>query len=126
MATRTHVNQQPPGYSSGVLLVHWSGLLNGDDGDWITVPEHSDIAVQVFGTLGAGGSLSFQGTNEIVATPLNPAILNDTRGEGNPMTFTTADLRQCLEAAYRVRPIVTAGDGTTTLTCAVKFNRSRG
>lgn len=126
MSTRTHTNQKPNGYGVGVLLIRWTGLLNGDDGDWIAIPEHRDITVQVLGTFGAGGSLQFEGTNEDAVSPASPIILRDTRAGANTLVFTSGGLQQCLEAPFRIRPRVTAGDGSTSLTAIVLARRSRG
>jgi hypothetical protein len=123
VAVRNHVNDQPPGYGSDTLLIRWTGLDEDDTGDWIKVPAHTDMTVHVYGTFGSGGSLSIQGSNELGA-PTAPIIINDSRGEGNPMTFTSADIRQVLEAPYQIRPIVTAGEAAvTSLTVAVTFRR---
>jgi len=115
MATRNHSRVATPGKSSSaVIVVRWDGLLNGDVGDDVSFPPDADITFQVFGTFGAGGSISLEGTNE--STPTNRNILNDSRGGANPVTLTAAGVKQVLESVLWVRPRVTAGDGTTSLT----------
>lgn len=94
----------------------WSALANGDDGTWLTGAMLADKTVQVLGTFGAGGSISIEGSNDGGTTA---AILNDSRGEGNPVTFTAADIRTILENPERIRPRVTAGDGTTSLSVII-------
>ena len=59
---------------------------------------------------GAGGSLTIQGSND---GGTNWATLTDP--VGNNLTFTTSGLRQVTELPAMLRPIVTAGDGTTAL-----------
>lgn len=109
MATRnaTITDVSPTGNAK---LVSWSGLLNGDDGaaaDWVN---YSDRCFQVTGTFGAGGSCTIQGSND----GTNWAPLADP--QGNALTFTSQKIEQALELPRFVRPVVTAGDGTTDLT----------
>lgn len=97
----------------------WSGLLNGDDGaaigpDWAAF---SDRSVQVTGTLGAGGTLVWEGSND----GTNWATLNTPAGTA--LSFTAAGLKQVLEGALYMRPRVTAGDGTTNLAVTVFARR---
>lgn len=74
--------------------------------------------MRVFGTFGAGTTVTIQGSNE-PGTPAAGAALNDSRGEGNALTFVTAsgnDLKMSCEAPLKVRPVLTGGDGTTSFT----------
>lgn len=121
-AIRARTRVDIPGSDQTKLAIYkWTGLDSDDSGDPVQVPHGADITVQVYGTFGAGGSLSIQGAAEIVSPTY--AILNDSRGEGNAMTFTAADIRQLQEAPVLLRPIVTAGDGTTSLTCLITVRR---
>jgi hypothetical protein len=109
MATRnaTITDISPTGKSK---LVTWTGLLNTDDGapaDWV---DYSDRCFQVTGTFGAGGSVTIQGSND----GTNWASLADP--QGNALVFTSQRIEQALELPRFVRPLVTAGDGTTSLT----------
>ena len=109
MATRnaTVTDISPTGKSK---LVTWTGLLNTDDGapaDWV---DSSDRCLQVTGTFGAGGSVTIQGSND----GTNWAPLADP--QGNALVFTSQRIEQALELPRYVRPLVTAGDGTTSLT----------
>lgn len=99
-------------YHKQVHIQTWLAIPNGNDGSTLSAASLSDKSVQVTGTFGVGGSISIEGSNDGGTTW---AILNDSRGEGNPLTFTSADLRQILENCQLVRPRVTAGDGTTSL-----------
>lgn len=74
--------------------------------------------MQVAGTFGVGGSVNIEGSNNGVAW----AVLADP--QGNPLTFTAARIEQVLESPRFIRPIVTAGDGTTNLTVNVFCRRS--
>lgn len=91
-------------------LVTWTGLLNGDDGAGAEWVEFSDRCFQVTGTFGTGGSCTIQGSND----GANWAALADP--QGNALTFTSQKIEQALELPRYVRPVVTAGDGTTSLT----------
>jgi hypothetical protein len=108
MATRngTVTDVSPTGKTK---LVTWTGLLNTDDGapaEWV---DYSDRCFQVTGTFGAGGSCTIQGSND----GTNWAALADP--QGNALTFTSQRIEQALELPRYVRPLVTAGDGTTSL-----------
>jgi len=91
----------------------WSALANGDTGTVLTpelFADYREISVQVLGTFGTGGSVSLQGSNDggtTWANLLDPA--------GNALTFTAAGIKTLGVVAERIRPSVTAGDGTTEL-----------
>lgn len=110
MATRSPTIIQPGGEDvDHATLVTWSGLLNGDDGARVTLSDFPDRTVQIIGTFGAGGSVNFEGSNN----GTNWAVLTDP--QGNPITKTAASLEFVTETPRYVRPVVTAGDGTTNL-----------
>jgi hypothetical protein len=109
MATKqaTLVDITPSGRSR---LATWAPLANGDDGapvDWV---DFADRCFQVSGTFGVGGSATIQGSNDGTTW----SALADP--QGNALTFTSTRIEQALELPRYVRPIVTAGDGTTALT----------
>ena len=95
--------------SGRVRLATWSGLLNTDTGAPLDWTEYADRCLQVTGTFGAGGSCTIQGSND----GSNWSPLTDP--QGNALTFTSQKIEQALELPRYVRPIVTAGDGTTNL-----------
>jgi hypothetical protein len=102
--------------SKRVAEIKWTGLLNGDTGDAQATGTLSDKSIQVLGTFGTGGTVVLEGSNDGGTTW---STLNDTRGEGNALSFTSSDLRQTLENTRHIRPNVTAGDGSTNLTVIV-------
>lgn len=108
--------------AKGVIKVAWAGLLNGDQGRAEDLTRYPDRTVQLTGTLGVGGSINVEGSNDGGTTY---AIINDSRGEGNALTLTALDMRQILENPGLVRPNVTAGDGTTNLTLTIFASTSR-
>jgi hypothetical protein len=86
-------------------------------------PNHADYPdrnVQVFGTFGAAGSLAIQGSNDNGTTY---ATLNDQ--SDNPLALTTAKNEQIISVPELTRPAVTAGDGTTSLTCIIICRRAQ-
>lgn len=95
----------------------WTGLANGDDGAPVDWSCYADRSFQCFGTFGAGGSVQMEwsndGTNWVLAS--NP--------QGTTSAKTAAGGCALLESARYVRPRVTAGDGTTSLT-AILFMRA--
>lgn len=94
-----------------VRLFTWAALLQSttDDGEPMSSPEFGDICIQVTGTLGAGGTLVWQGSNDkTVWHTLNNA-------QGGALSFTALSTKQVVERPLWMRPAVTAGDGTTSL-----------
>ena len=104
--------------SGRVRLATWSGLLNTDTGAPLDWTEYADRCLQVTGTFGAGGSCTIQGSND----GSNWSPLTDP--QGNALTFTSQKIEQALELPRYVRPIVTAGDGTTSLVATLCMRRS--
>lgn len=99
----------------GTMKATWTGLLNGDTGSLLTAPEHTFKEVQVFGTFGAGGNVSIDGS---LNDGTNFAPLNDPQGNALA-TVTAARIERIQESTASVRPSVTAGDGTTNLTVII-------
>lgn len=108
------VNPTQVWVSKRVSRTTWAALLNGDTGLQQSGARLSDKSIQVFGTFGVGANCNIEGSNDGGVTW---AVLNDP--QGNPLAFTTAGgakIEQILETPERIRPNVTAGDGTTSLT----------
>lgn len=113
MATRNATFDNNVSELGTVVLMTWSGLLNGDTGAGAQWVDYSDRCIQVTGTFGAGGSVTIQGSND----GTNWAALSDP--QGNALTFTATKIEQALELPRYVRPSVTAGDGTTNLVVTI-------
>lgn len=111
MATRTPTITEPDAerLPGNWAIVQWSGMLNTDDGTPIDMVAFPDRSVQVTGTFGAGGNLRIEGTIDGTTW----ATLTDP--QGNALDFTAAKIEAISELVRRVRPRVTAGDGTTNL-----------
>jgi hypothetical protein len=110
-------------YGNNVIVVSWSPITTANnDGQRFEMPGSADRSVQVFGTFGAGGTITFQGSNELV-----PAAWVTLAAAGDPaedMTFSAADMKQLLESTRWVRPLLSGGDGTTSLTVLMLARRS--
>ena len=104
-------------YGNIVVLYTWANLANGDSGLPVQGPGWADRTFQLTGTFGSGGTCVIEGSNDGV----NYAVLDDPFG--NPMSFTTAVLKQLIEIPLWVRPRVSVGDGTTSLTITGLFGR---
>ena len=99
---------------AGVLQAIWPNLANTESGDWVDAGRFKDMAIQVSGTFGAGGTVIMEGSvDKAVAAPLNDPL-------GNPISITTAGAIQILENMRFLRPRVTAGDGTTDLKISLR------
>jgi hypothetical protein len=102
---------------AGNLAHVWAGMALGDTGQEAVHSGTGDRTVQVFGTFGAGGSVTIQGTLD----GTNWASLHDTNGVA--LTFTTAGIRTVLQNVLAIRPVITGGDGTTSLTTLINVRR---
>lgn len=112
MAERTATVQVD---SAGHLVAHWTGLLNGDTGRPVSLRAFGDASVQLAGTLGTGGNVNLEGSNNGGASW---AQLNDP--QGNPISLSDlTTIETILEYVEQIRPNVTAGDGATDLECYV-------
>lgn len=109
LVTRAKTVLEIPTNPGVAWVCKWEGLDSDDDGEALEMPAWADRSVQVIGTFGAGGTISFKGSND----GTNYEILQDI--EGAALTFTAAGLRSVLELTRYVKPVVTAGDGTTDL-----------
>lgn len=108
----------------GVSLITWTGLLNGDDGAPYKAPAHSDKTAQTTGTFGAGGSVSLQGTNAPDGAAASMAVLHRADGAAPDAAMADAEPITPLENPLWIRPLVTAGDGTTDLTVRVLIRKA--
>lgn len=104
--------------AGNVQYVTWAPLANSDTGQPLESAKLSDKTAQVFGTFGAGGSLTLQGSNDprVLSAPSSAVWVDLTDTTETALTFTSANGSQILQNYRFVRPTVTAGDGTTALT----------
>lgn len=100
-----------------VYSVAWASMANGDTGEAVELPMTRDRSVQVTGTFGAGGTIVIEGSND----GTNYVTLTDL--QGNAISKTAAFVEQVQEITQYIRPRVTAGDGTTSLTVTMLMRR---
>lgn len=92
------------------VVATWPALQNGDDGSPIELANFADRSVQVVGTFGVGGNVRIEGS--INGTDYAPL----TDPQGNNLDITSAKIEAISEVVRWIRPRVTSGDGTTSLT----------
>ena len=118
MAVRSVSIETLKTHKEKTLLYTWTGLTNGDTGEPIEMPSFADRSIQVVGTFGTGGNLRIEGSNN----GTNYATLTDP--QGNDLNITTAKIEQITEVVRWMRPNITAGDGTTSLTLILLVRRN--
>lgn len=113
----------PDAGASAGWIVQWANMANGDVGVAINeisnMVTHADRSVQVEGTFGVGGTVAIEGSND----GTNFEVLNDP--SSTALNITSAKIKGILEAARQIRPHVTAGDGTTSLTVTMLMRKLR-
>ena len=103
-----------------IAVYTWAPLTTTNaDGDPVAFQGSGDRTVQVQGTFGSGGSVTLQGSND----GTNWRTLVDP--QGSAITATSAILSAIEQCPVFVRPFVTAGDGTTSLTVTLAVRRGR-
>lgn len=100
-------------------IASWPLMLNGDVGETVDLANYADRSIQVEGTFGAGGSCAIEGTNDTA----NFRTLNDP--QGTALAITAAGIKSVTEVSRQMRPHVTAGDGTTSLTVTAFLRRTK-
>jgi hypothetical protein len=100
--------------------VSWT-LANGDVGAAVRMPQYADKSVDIYGTFGAGGSVTMRGSNKPTA---DATVSGDwfplTDPQANAITKTSKAGEQILENPLWISPQCTAGDGTTAIIVAVQ------
>ena len=96
-----------------VYIIQWPSMVNGDSGTALLLAQYADRSVQVTGTFGSGGVVTIEGSNDGV----NFSPLTDP--QGNELTFNATKIEAVTEMVAHIRPRVTAGDGTTSLTVTI-------
>lgn len=120
MAVRTPTIDRSQRYGVPVVVVTWTGLLNGDTGAPFAGIDFDLASVQIKGTFGVGGSINYEGSNDGGTTY---GILGNQAGSA--ITKTAAAVEGNVVArALLMRPNVTAGDGSTNLTMIAVYSRT--
>lgn len=107
------------GRNSSVFIVTWGPLALGEAGNFFAAPALTDATVQIYGTFSGGASLAMQGSNDTDEATAEWETLSEP--DGTLISAIVADdMAQILESPYKYRPIVTGGDGSTSITVKLK------
>ena len=125
MATVASTIQRVNTFLDDAHVLSWTPLTTTNaDGGAIEMPGSADRTIQFLGTFGAGGTIILQGSNvlaPVAGTDTDWFTLTDP--QGNAISKTAAGGEAVLELTRWVRPKVTAGDGTTSLTALLLVKR---
>jgi hypothetical protein len=125
MATVAPVIQKVDTYLDDAHVLRWTPLTTTNaDGGAIEMPGSADRTIQFLGTFGAGGTIILQGSNvlaPVAGTDDDWFTLTDP--QGNAISKTAAGGEAVLELTRWIRPKVSAGDGTTSLTALLLVKR---
>lgn len=106
------------GFNDLAMKFVWTPLTTTNDtGRAILIPGNAIKSIQFSGTFGAGGTVVFEGSND----GTNFVTLTDP--QGNAISKTSAGIEAVEEYTLYVRPRVTAGDGTTSITATLGTKR---
>lgn len=96
----------------------WTGLTDdtSDVGEGVRIGRFPDKSVQVVGTFGTGGEVQIEGSNDGGTTW---GRLRDP--QGTLLAIQDSNLVLVGESPLLIRPVVSAGDGTTDLACYISF-----
>lgn len=97
------------------IQITWPALANGDTGAFQACPNLRNMTVQVYGTQGVGGAVTMQGSPD-------GAAVGTLHSSGSDLVIGTLDWAEPWpidENPVYLRPNVTAGDGTTSVTVVV-------
>lgn len=105
-------------FGDNVRIFTWTPLTTTNaDGGAIEMPGWADRTMQLTGTFGAGGTVLWQGSlfpSPTAGTDDDWFTLTDP--QGNAISKTAAGGESILELVRWIRPKVSAGDGSTSIT----------
>ena len=112
------------GTGDGSLIsVVWSALTTTNtSGTPVPAAEWADRTIQFAGTFGAGGTVKLQGTLD--ADPLSSNYSDLADAQGNAISKTALSVEAVVELVQWVKPVVTAGDGTTSINATMLMRRA--
>jgi hypothetical protein len=116
MAT-TYTVSRVSAFGEDAHVISWT-LENGETGQALEMSGSINRTIQFSGTFGVGGTVVMQGSND----GTNYVTLTDP--QGNAISKTAAAIEAIEEPTRYIRPSVTAGDGTTSLTCSLFLRRT--
>ena len=100
----------------GAVVYTWD-LVAGQTGDPVDLVDFADRTIQVSGDFGVGGSITFEGTIDLVSygTLSEPG--------GSPAIITTSKVMSILEVTRSIRPRC-SGDGSTSLKASILLRKN--
>lgn len=118
MATITPTISKVDQTNGKAAVITWADLTttnaDGAPAEWA---DYADRTIQFHGTFGTGGTIKLQGSND------GTNWYEITDPQGNAISKTAAGIEACTEVTRFVRPFVSAGDGTTSLTATLFLRR---
>lgn len=111
-ATRSKTITPIPSAYNKAWTVVWTGLDGDDNGEALEMPDFSNRSVQFTGTFDSA-TIVLQGSND----GSNWVTLQDL--EGAAISMTSAGLVSIMEDTRYIRPSVSGGGGSTSLTATV-------
>lgn len=118
-------NHNPSGLL-GAVITKWLLVPQGEDGQVIYIPNHSDKTLDLWGTFG-GATAVIQGTNDdrAISDVTNAAWKTLDDHKGNTCSYTT--IPTYMPVIYPnptyIRVKITGGDGTTSLNFSITSKR---
>ncbi len=102
-----------------IVTIRWSGLLNTDYGEPVRVARYPDKTVQVHGTFGTTAVVAMEGSN--LDEPTTAVTDWGDCGDQVGAVLSIGELEPVViaESPLWIRPIVSAGDGTTLLSVTI-------
>jgi hypothetical protein len=100
------------------MQVTWSAMKAGDTARPLAYSQWADRSVQAEGTFGAA-TVTLQGSN----SGNTYVALSDPLG--NTLSLTSAGIKQVMEVTGYVKPVLTGGDGTTSITITAVVRRTQ-
>lgn len=119
MATIAYTVARVETFMDDAHVVTWANMTQTgtDVGQALEMPGSADRSIQFSGTFGAGGTIVLEGSNNGV----NYETLTDP--SSTAISKTAASIEAVLELTRFVRPRVTGGDGTTSISAALLVKR---
>lgn len=121
MAVRAVTVTPSPGGNANAALVTWTGLLqtSSDTGEPYEAGDFADATVQFGGTFTGGGTVVLEGSNDGVT------YTTMTDPQGNNLQYTAAGLELIAEKPRYIRPRITAGGASTSISVLLYVRRTR-
>ena len=113
------VVSQITSWGNNVVTFTWAGITAGSTMKAVSGPGWVDRSIQVEGTFSAASTITAQGSNDST----NFHTLHDPFS--NLISFAAAGLTQIIEVTNNFKPVLTGGDGTTSLTVTLTTRNSQ-